>query len=95
MYGVYFIDANRDLKMDLQLYYIANNSKLLNKRYVLFIDDRLNNELDDRYNLSNEEQKEYLINWFNYSEYISKMKYNDELELPADFKVKDISSAWF
>jgi hypothetical protein len=95
MFGFYFIDADRDLKMDLQLYHTAKNSNVINTRYVLFIDDNLDNELEAKYNLTNEKQKEYIINWFNYSEYISKMKNNDELKLPKNFTLKDVSSAWF
>jgi len=95
MIGYYFLDDNRNLKMDLQIYHIPKNSTKENIRYVLYIDERLDNKLSEVYNLSDSEQKKIVVDWFQGSEYIEKMKYNDELELPDNFRIRTIEIAWF
>jgi hypothetical protein len=90
--GYYFIDEETNLLLDLSLFKIldeqTNRGRVLN---TLYVDYKNLNEIKDKYSLSNSDLDEYIKNWFMNSKYISELKYNEELPLPDNFSIKEVS----
>ncbi len=90
--GYYFIDEETNLLLDLSLFKIldeqTNRGRVLN---TLYVDYKNLNEIKDKYSLSNSDLDEYIKSWFMNSKYISELKYNEELPLPDNFIIKEVS----
>ena len=94
VYGYHFIDYKGDLTMELELFKKPmdwDSNRIGRETFILYVDYNYLKEIETKYNLSDDELNNYIKDWFMDSRYIEKLKYDEKLELPDNFKIKNVS----